>query len=777
MANERILILEDHPDLREQTRLTLNDAGYATRATATGAEAVDAAQAESFDLMIADIFVPDGSGIEFFQQIRARQPEIAGIVFTGHSTWELAANALNAGFNGFLVKPAMPEQLLAAIVNALEQEKLRRENARLHALVPLYELSHTFMGAVPLAELLHQIVAAAQRQTQAQVVSLMLLEPDGQTLALAATAGLGRLLEGEKLELGKGIAGRVAQRGEPIIVAENVPLADDIRQAMNQPDVLSAMSLPLRVRGVLIGVLNLSRMRDGKPFQSSDLEIATVFAGQAAMAIDQARLFDQLKALNQIEQQLASAADLGEALHVLLAAPRQLVHACETSLVLIESAIETRTLNPRALGKQLRVLPSEKIIGEVQANRLADWLCLPLQHGEKTIGVLKIHLPSFKPPSEEALATLHTLTHTASAVIESHSLRARELNAFREMDRAMRGEANMQDLHNRLLTEMIAACQADSGGMFLWDDGEPIETWASVNFAGGKDLARTILATGRAQLLASDATRTLIGAPMIIGNRTHGAVILARALAVGNFSQRQVDLLATLTSATALLIRNAQLYARSEESTVVEERTRIAREIHDGLAQDLSYLVLKIGAAQKLATQNKERELRKELTDISDQLRRDIRDLRRTIFALRPLDIETEGFLPALMKFVKEFGQANDIDAQLDIHGDAMHLAPKLEIALFRLTQESLNNVRKHAQAKHVQIDLTLDPGHAAALRIHDDGVGFEVEQTLPAARRRGSVGLVQMRERAERAGGHFEIETAPGQGTTIHVELPIHKM
>ena len=153
-----------------------------------------------------------------------------------------------------------------------------------------------------------------------------------------------------------------------------------------------------------------------------------------------------------------------------------------------------------------------------------------------------------------------------------------------------------------------------------------------------------------------------------------------------------------------------------------------------------------------------------------------MRDVRRIIFALRPLDIEAQGFLPALKKFVKEFGQANEIDLDLQVHGDTNNLSPKLETALFRLTQEALNNIRKHAQAKHVWVELTLDARRSATLSVRDDGHGFEIESSLQAAHSRGSVGLVQMRERAERASGTFSLESAPGKGTRIIVQLPIRE-
>lgn len=778
MANEKILVLEDHAPLREQLQLALTDAGFQTQSVGTAAEALGCTRRERFDLLIADIFLPDGSGIEAFRQIRALTPDIAGIVITGHSTWELAVEALNAGFVGFIVKPMVTEQLVAAVVNALEQEKLRRENARLRAIVPLFELSHSFMGNFSLDELLQRIVTVAQHETQAHIVSLMLLDPTGQELRIAAAAGLSdEIIATERVPIGRGIAGRVAQSGEPLMLTESVPLDPEIRRLMKKPEVLSSLSLPLRVRNRMIGVLNLSRMHGDEPFKTGDLEIATVFAGQAAMAIAQARLLDQLKALNEITQELVRAADLGEALSVIVQAPRRLVDARETRVWLSEGVLPPTAVSALGWSEQIQLASREKILAQFTVSEESDRVHLLLQHGDKVLGLLQARLPSPASVSEESLGTLRTLASAASAVIESLSLRVREWDAFREVDHAIRADLNLQELSQRLLTEMINACEADGGAMFLREvNSARLEVWSAIRFTGGDALAQTILQAERAQILTDpdDPTRPCIGAPMRIGSRADGVIVLTRAPGAGGFTRHHVDWLATLASTAALAIRNARLYARSEEAAIIEERTRIAREIHDGLAQDLTYLVLKISAAQKLASQGKEKEVRKELDEISKQLRRDLRDVRHTIFALRPLDIEAQGFLPALEKFTREFAQSNEVELQLTVQGDASHLSPKIETALFRLTQEALNNVRKHARAQHVWIELNFKEPRAAMLRVRDDGAGFDLEKALRAARARGSVGLMQMRERAERAGGRFEIETAPGKGTQIQVELPM---
>lgn len=780
MPHEHILLLEDHAETREQTAQVLIDAGYTVQSAATGAEAVEWAHRESFDLLIADIFLPDRSGIEVFQEIRALRPDIAGIVITIHSTWDLAMEALQKGFVSFLVKPVVPEQLLAAIVSALEQEKLRRENARLRAFVPLYELSRAFMGTLELNELLDQVVGTVQQETKAEIVSLMLLDDNHHELRIAAAAGLSSdIVETQKRVLGRGIAGWVAERGEPIMIAEGLPLDPEIRDAMGKPEILSALSLPLRSRGRVIGVLNLSRMRGSEPFTHADLELTTVLAGQAASAIDKARLFSQVKLLSDISQHLARTADLDEAIGIILQAPLDLMPARGTALWLNEGSAPP-TLRTLGLENQpTSGLVQDKPVESFQPDGDAGWLTLPLRQAEKTLGSLSVRLPSSSPPSEEQIELLRTLAHAGAAVIESHRLRSRDLVAFREVDRAVRADIGLKEMLDRLLNEMVAVCEADGGAIYLWNpERDRVEAWVTRGEAAPQEIAEQVIREGRSRsTFDPDCSCSVLGAPLTTGARTEGAAILMRTSAHGEFRQVDADLVSTLASAAALAVRNAQLYARSEEAAITEERTRIAREIHDGLAQDLSYLVLKIGAAQKLLSQSKEKDLKKELADISDQLRRDMRDVRHIIFALRPLDIEALGFLPALEKFLKEYGQANEITMQFNVQGDADRLPPKLETALFRLTQEALNNIRKHAHAKHVWIELQLDDHHSATLRVRDDGRGFQVNEAAQAARARGSVGLVQMRERAERAGGTFALDSTPGKGTKIEVQLPIREI
>ncbi len=782
MPNERILLLEDHNELREETRQVLVDAGYVVETAATCADAEARAQCEPFDVIIADIFLPDGSGIEVFRNIQRNHAQVAGVVITGFSSLEVAMEALGAGFVGFLVKPFMPEQLIATIVSALEQERLRRENARLRAIVPLYELSRAFMGTVELNDLVKQIIETARQETRADNVSLMLLDEDCRELRIAAATSLStEIVQTERREIGNGIAGRVAERGEPILIAEGVPLDPEIRKAMlGRPEILSALSLPLTARRQVIGVLNLTRGRGGASFTQGDLELATVLASQVAVSIDNARLFNRLRLLSEVSQTLARTMDVDEAIAATLAAPVQLVNARGTALWLIESPLAPRLAGTLGLGT-LRVpeLTDLSPVEEFRPEETGGWVIVPLCKGEMTLGALMVRLASSSPPGEERLGLLRTLAHTASAILESHRLRAREETAFREMDRAMREDLSARELLERLLRQMMSACSAEGGAIFLWDaERNHVEPWVKAGDAPSDVLAQTVIREGRAATFQGEPPRAAyaIGAPMRVGSRVHGAVVLTRSTQSGPFRARQLSLLSTLTSSAALVVRNTQLYARSEEAAITEERTRIAREIHDGLAQDLAFLVLKASAAQKLLTRGDERGLQKELRELTDQLRQDAREVRRVIFALRPLDIEALGFLPALDKFIQGFSQANDVQVEFQADGDFQRLPPKLETALFRLVQEALNNVRKHAHARRAWVELQCDE-RQASLRIRDDGHGFDVSEAQRVARTRGSLGLIQMQERAERAGGTFSVTSTPGEGTGIQATLPMREL
>jgi len=785
MPNAHILVLDDNQALCNETAQTLIDAGYAAQSATSVPQALALARAQSFDVALVDIYLADANGIAFFTALREITPEVAGIAMTGFSSWQVAMDALRAGFAGFLVKPFPAEQLIAAVAAALEQETLRRDNARLRALVPLYELSRSFMGATELSETLHQVVTTVRQETRAEIASLMLLDEANAELTVAAADGLPpEFVETQRRQVGKSIAGMVAERGEAVIIADDQPLDSQMRASLEKPELGSALSLPLRVRGEVIGVLNLSRLRGVAPFTQADLELATVLASQAAVALDQARLIDVMRNMSETSQRLAGAFDLDDAAATTLEAVLTLSGAKRAALWLVEDLSNQLTLyktvgfapdQERQLKPPPFVTPADD--ANLRERQALNLLWLPILRGDRKFGLVEIHLPPGKTLRADRMGVLRTVAHTAAAVIESHRLRAREAIAFREIDATLRGESNLQLVLERLMRQVAEACGAQNGAIFIkQNDGAP-SVWVELGSGAPAQVAQEAIAANHPILhsLADSMEQgvgSVIAAPLTVGTRVEGAIVLTHR-DPRMFGPRHLNLLSVLSSSAALIVRNAQLYAWSEEKVISEERARIAREIHDGLAQDINFMLMRVQTLQTAQQMGKTIDLSKELEQLNQTLRRDVREVRQTIFALRPVEIETMGFVPALEKFVTDFAAANDFRIQLNVQGDATWLAPKLQSALYRLVQEALNNVRKHARATNVWIDLKFH-ADVAALSVRDDGTGFDMIKALDAARGRGSVGILQMRERAERAGGAFEIETAEGQGTSVRVTLPL---
>ena len=216
----------------------------------------------------------------------------------------------------------------------------------------------------------------------------------------------------------------------------------------------------------------------------------------------------------------------------------------------------------------------------------------------------------------------------------------------------------------------------------------------------------------------------------------------------------------------------AEKERRSEEEAIAEERRRIAREIHDGLAQNLASMRLRVDIWHMLLDQDPAK-LHAELDHLQALLAENIHDVRRSIFALRPVALEELGFYVALRQFIGGFGEQNQLDIDWQVAGPAERLPTQMEPVLFRIIQEALNNVAKHARASMVWIRLDLESAEVVSLHIRDDGTGFDPD-ILTRVVQEGHIGLTNMRERVEGLRGTFSLHSRRNQGTEIQVALPL---
>lgn len=232
----------------------------------------------------------------------------------------------------------------------------------------------------------------------------------------------------------------------------------------------------------------------------------------------------------------------------------------------------------------------------------------------------------------------------------------------------------------------------------------------------------------------------------------------------------------TLFSFVAAIVpfrTNLNIRRRIEREAIIEERRRIAREIHDGVAQSLSYLNLKTKqVSDSVSSQNTVQALT-ELGDIRKVVQDTYEDIRESIDQLST-EIRNLPIIPALANYTREFGDNNGIRVYFDVPRAFPQLSPVAELQLLRIIQEALTNVRRHALATEVEVKLE-KTSQAVEMLVKDNGQGFilsDLEKSSP-----GYHGLNIIRERAEGLGGSLHISTAPGEGTEVRVSLPIEKV
>ncbi|MFQ5755477.1 MAG: GAF domain-containing protein [Acidiferrobacterales bacterium] len=273
-------------------------------------------------------------------------------------------------------------------------------------------------------------------------------------------------------------------------------------------------------------------------------------------------------------------------------------------------------------------------------------------------------------------------------------------------------------------------------------------------------------------LLAVEELRAALVVPVRVGGSPIGAMLAGHRTPY-SFQLSHLKLLLGLANQVAAAINNARLYERLAAYSAIEERERLAREMHDGLAQLLGHVTGRAGAALELLRQGKVDQTDEHLARLCDVAQDAYLEVRQCIFGLRTKPAESRGFVQVLKAYLKRFGEQARIDVHLEAPTDEFEFpetARAAEVQAIRIVQEGLSNVRKHARAKGVWVTVEArDTGVAVTVR--DDGDGFDLKR---AAAGHDHFGLATMRERAESVGGTFTIETEPGHGTSVSFWLPL---
>jgi signal transduction histidine kinase len=518
--------------------------------------------------------------------------------------------------------------------------------------------------------LLERIVETAAQLTGARYAALGVVDRAGSGLERFLTTGIDDATHAAIGELprGRGILGVVIREAEPLRLHE---IADDPRSVgfpRNHPPMHTFLGVPIRVRGVSYGNLYLTEKEGGGDFTREDEELTQVLAAQAAVAIENARLYEssvrwlrQLESLNEIGNALAAHLELEPLLGIVAQRLRELVDA---RLVLIAV-----------------------------------------------------------PDTEDALRVAAADGPEADELVGMR-LRLGSSKAGRVLERA-RSE------------------RVDS----VLDDPEI-----------DQQPARRM------------GVSTALYVPLIVRGRAIG-VIVAHDKNGGDprFGDDDVRLGESLAARAAIAVDLSERVTRDAVRRVVEaqelERKRLARELHDETGQALTSILLGLKSLEQAIGSE---EARKGVESLRALVVSTLQDVRRLAVELRPSALDDFGLGPALERLVDTHRQDASVEVDLEVRLNGERLPSEIETALYRIVQEALTNVAKHADATRISI-LLMRKDEAAVLVVEDDGKGFDPGEIRPE-----SLGIAGMRERVGLLGGQLRLEGAPGKGTTLAVEVPL---
>jgi signal transduction histidine kinase len=538
---------------------------------------------------------------------------------------------------------------------------------RLRAMV---EAGVALASELSLDAVLQKIVETSAELTGARYAALGVLDPSGTALERFIVTGIDAETQDAigDLPRGRGVLGALIKDAKPLRLDD---LGSDPRSVgfpPNHPPMRTFLGVPVLLRGVAFGNLYLTEKEEGASFTEEDEELVTLLSSQAAVAIENARLYEaatrwlrQLESLNEIASALVSEVDVGRVLDLVASRLRELVRA---RLVLIALPIGGGDLVVRATD------------------------------GEGSEELLGVRLE-------------HDASKTGRVLERQHSERVDSLIDDIEMD---------QDAGRKM------------------------------------------------------GARTGIFVPMILRDKAIGVISAHdKEGADPRFTDEDVRLAEAFASRAAVAVDLSERVARDALRQVVSaqelERRRLARELHDETGQALTSILLKL---RSIDDEGDPARLAESTAELRELVVATLQDVRALAVELRPKALDDFGLVSAIERLVETFREQTGMEVDLAPRLGTDRLPREIETTLYRITQEALTNVVKHARATRVSIVLTRRDGAVSAV-IEDDGRGLESGDQSG-----DGLGLVGMRERVGLVGGRLVVESSPGGGTTLSIEVPV---
>jgi len=379
------------------------------------------------------------------------------------------------------------------------------------------------------------------------------------------------------------------------------------------------------------------------------------------------------------------------------------------------------------------------------------------------------------------------------------------LTVLQDVARDLTSELDLNKLLRKILHSAVMVLKASAGSLLLWDEATDELVFAVTDGGAGEalegqrmpadkgiagwvftqrqpDIVHDVRSDERFYSTIDESlgyhTSSLTAVPMITKGQGIGVLQVLNKKSGERFDENDRDILYALAGQAATALMNARLYQEvSEEKDriiALEEdvRKELARDFHDGPAQTLAAMIMGIELLEALPEQIPE-SVAKGLAELRTMATKTLHQVRNMIFELRPVILKTQGLEPALRSYVERLRAAEDMNIHLKIEGPEERLPARLEEICFSIIQEAISNVKRHANEENVWL-TAIRRGDEFQVVIKDDGKGFNLAEVERSYDRRGKLGLLNMRERAEMIGGRLSIESAPGKGTTITLNVPL---
>jgi two-component system nitrate/nitrite sensor histidine kinase NarX len=406
-------------------------------------------------------------------------------------------------------------------------------------------------------------------------------------------------------------------------------------------------------------------------------------------------------------------------------------------------------------------------------------ICLPLSLGKRSLGVVNIYLAPEQNLDSGQQTFIEGLLDEMALAVETMRLHNQEINTLRQLHLRRSPGADLTTMLQSLLDVVRNTLVVDKVLLRVRPMVDDRLSELCVISGELAALAEDDLQIAVHQAMTAVETRLItldnlgmscFSVPLSLPEGQVLGALLAFSSQPdpGGLDTRQVSVLQTAAAQAALIIENERLTLSLEYTLVIQERTRLAREIHDGLAQTLAFLKMQTAQMQTAHTQNDNSRLSRLLNENRQALADAYQETRQVIDNLR-LNPD-ESLIGWLEQSAHAFEKNAGIPVKIELQVNDPAFLPEVQAQLVRIVQEALNNVRKHSRAAQVRISLR-DWGGDLLLEISDDGQGFDPDDIPPVAQ----YGLRGMRERAELIGADFQIISHPRSGTTVRLNLPMY--